>query len=44
MSLSLDLLEKFERSSGLKINHTKTEAFWLGIFKNTREVHRELLE
>lgn len=37
MSLSLDLLEKFERSSGLKINHTKTDAFWLGEWKNRED-------
>ena len=30
MSVLLDLLEKFERCLGLKINRTKSEAMWLG--------------
>ena len=34
MSLLLELLEKFERCSGLKINQTKSEAMWLGIWKD----------
>ena len=34
MSVLLDLLEKFERCSGLKINHAKSEAMWLGKWKN----------
>ena len=37
MSLLLDLLEKFERCSGLKINHTKSEAMWLGKWKNRED-------
>ena len=37
MSHLLDLLEKFERCSGLKINHTKSEAMWLGKWKNRED-------
>ena len=37
MSSLLDLLEKFERCSGLKINHTKSEAMWLGKWKNRED-------
>ena len=37
MSLLLDLLEKFERCSGLKVNHTKSEAMWLGKWKNRED-------
>jgi len=37
MSLLLDLLEKFERCSGLKINHMKSEAMWLGKWKNKED-------
>ena len=33
ISLLLDLLEKFERCSGLKINHMKSEAMWLRKWK-----------
>ena len=34
MSVLLDLLKKFERCSGLKINCTKSQAMWLGKWKN----------
>ena len=34
MSFLLDLLEKFERCSGLKISQPKSEAMWLGKWKN----------
>ena len=37
MSVLLDLLEKFERCSGLKINRTKSEAMWLGKWKNRED-------
>ena len=37
MSVLLDLLEKFERFSGLKINYTKSEAMWLGKWKNRED-------
>ena len=37
MSLFLDLLEKFERCSGLKINHMKSEAMWLEKWKNKED-------
>ena len=37
MSHLRDLLEKFERCSGLKINHTKSEAMWLGKWKNRED-------
>ena len=30
-------LEKFERCSGLKINQTKSEAMWLGKWKNRED-------
>ena len=36
-SVLLDLLEKFERCSGLKINRTKSEAMWLGKWKNRED-------
>ena len=34
MNVLLELLEKFERCSGLKINPTKSETIWLGKWKN----------
>ena len=37
MNLLLELLEKFERCSGLKINPTKSEAIWLGKWKNRED-------
>ena len=37
MNVLLELLEKFERCSGLKINPTKSEAIWLGKWKNGEE-------
>ena len=37
MSVLLDLLEKFERCSGLKINHAKSEAMWLGKWKSRED-------
>ena len=37
MSVLLDLLEKFERLSGSKINCTKSEAMWLGKWKNRED-------
>ena len=37
MSVLLDLLEKFERCSGLKLNRTKSEAMWLGKWKNRED-------
>ena len=37
MNVLLDLLEKFERCSGLKINRTKSEAMWLGKWKNRED-------
>ena len=37
MSVLLDLLKKFERCSVFKINHTKSEAMWLGKWKNRED-------
>ena len=37
MSVLLDLLEKFDRRSGLKINHAKSEAMWLGKWKSRED-------
>ena len=37
MSVLLDILEKFETCSGLKINRTKSEAMWLGKWKNRED-------
>ena len=37
MNVLLELLEKFERCSGLKINPTKSEAIWLGKWKNRED-------
>ena len=37
MSALLKLLEKFERCSGLKINPRKSEAIWLGKWKNRED-------
>ena len=37
MSVLLDLLEKFETCSGLKINCTKSEAMWLRKWKNRED-------
>ena len=37
MSLSFDLLKKFGRCSGLKINHTKSEETWLGKWENRED-------
>ena len=37
MNVLLQLLEKFERCSGLKINPTKSEAIWLGKWKNRED-------
>ena len=37
MSELLKLLEKFERCSGLKINLTKSEALWLGSWRNRKD-------
>jgi len=37
MSLLFDLLKKFGRCSGLKINHTKSEAMRLGKRKNRED-------
>ena len=33
----LELLEEFKRVSGLEINTSKTEAMWLGTWKNRTE-------
>ena len=38
MSALLDLLEKFERCLGLQINHTKSEAMWLGKWKRREDI------
>ena len=37
MSVLLHLLEKFERHSGFKINRPKSEAMWLGKWKNRED-------
>ena len=37
MNVLLELLEKFERCSGLKINPTKSEAIWLRKWKNRED-------
>ena len=37
MSVLLDLLENFERCSGLKLNHVKSEAMWLGKWKSRED-------
>ena len=37
MSILLELLEKCERCSGLKINQTKSEAMWLGKWKSRED-------
>ena len=37
MNVLLQLLEKFERCSGLKINPTKSEDIWLGKWKNRED-------
>jgi len=37
MGVFLDLLEEFEWCSGLKINHSKAEALWLGKWKNRED-------
>ena len=37
INVLLELLEKFERCSGLKINPTKSEATWLGKWNNRED-------
>ena len=37
MNVLLELLEKFERCPGHKINPTKSEAIWLGKWKNRED-------